>query len=166
MVLHIYTIVHRLISLIAIFTGLIVLFGMLGGKRLDCWTKWFLITTVATSSGIFLSVSWIHAGDWRRGHVVDRIGDCDLRTLLARSRGALAWIYVVTAVIALCFNVFVLIVQSFEKVPALHVLAPTQTEPPFKITQLAVLALFVVLGIAAAIDSATGRFVRLTSERY
>jgi hypothetical protein len=59
--------------------------------------------------------------------------------------------YVVTAVIALYFNFFVLVVQSFEKVPALHALAPTQTEPPFKIAQLTVLVLFVVLGILATV---------------
>src|SRR5439155_3180080 len=54
MILHIYTIIHVLISLVGIFTGLILLFGMLAGKRLDGWTKWFLITTVATSvTGFF-----------------------------------------------------------------------------------------------------------------
>src|SRR2546422_2985518 len=54
MILHIYTIIHTLISLVGIFTGLIVLFGMLASKRLDGWTKWFLITTVATSvTGFF-----------------------------------------------------------------------------------------------------------------
>jgi hypothetical protein len=61
------------------------------------------------------------------------------------------WIYVVTAVVALYFNFFVGLVQSFEKIPALHALAPTQTEPPFKLTQLVVLALFAVLTIIAAI---------------
>jgi hypothetical protein len=61
------------------------------------------------------------------------------------------WIYVVTAVIALYFNVFVLVVQTFEKIPALHALAPTQTELPFKLAQLVVLAIFVLLGIIAAI---------------
>jgi MFS family permease len=59
------------------------------------------------------------------------------------------WIYVVTAVVALYFNFFVGLVQSFEKIPALHALAPTQTEPPFKLTQLVVLALFAVLTIIA-----------------
>jgi len=54
-------------------------------------------------------------------------------------------------VIALYFNVFVLVVQTFEKVPALHAMAPTQTEPPFKLTQLVVLAIFVLLGIVATI---------------
>src|SRR5438046_8900937 len=49
MILHVYTIIHVLISLAGMFTGLIVLFGLLAGKRLDGWTQWFLITTVATS---------------------------------------------------------------------------------------------------------------------
>src|SRR5437870_6030347 len=54
MILHIYTIIHVLISLVGIFTGLIVLFGMLAGNRLDSWTKWFLINTLLTSvTGFF-----------------------------------------------------------------------------------------------------------------
>ena len=54
MILHIYTIIHTLISLVAIFTGFVVLFGLLSGKRLDGWTKWFLITAVATTvTGFF-----------------------------------------------------------------------------------------------------------------
>jgi hypothetical protein len=75
--------------------------------------------------------------------------------IFARYRRQLAghwrWIYVVTAVMALYFNVFVLVVQTFEKIPALHAMAPTQTEQPFKLTQLIVLAIFVFLGIVAAI---------------
>jgi MFS family permease len=65
--------------------------------------------------------------------------------------GLWRWIYVIGGVICLCFNLFVAVVQAFEKNPALHALAPTQTEPPFKLTQLFVLAIFVVLAIAAAI---------------
>src|SRR6266403_1753423 len=54
MILHIYTIIHVIVSVVGIFTGLVVLLGMLAGKRLDGWTKWFLITTVATSvTGFF-----------------------------------------------------------------------------------------------------------------
>jgi len=49
MILLIYTIIQTLISLVAIFTGFVVLFGMLAGKRLDGWTKWFLVTAVATT---------------------------------------------------------------------------------------------------------------------
>jgi hypothetical protein len=60
-------------------------------------------------------------------------------------------VYVIGSVLALYLNVFVLVVQLFLKVPALTALAPTQSEPPFQITQLVVLAIFVGLGVAAAI---------------
>lgn len=152
MILHIYTILHTLISFVAIFTGLIVLFGMLAGERLDGWTKWFLITTVLTSvTGFFFP---FHGFTPAHG-----VGIMSLLVLAVaifaryprQLAGAWRWIYVVTAVIALYLNVFVGVVQAFLKVPALHVMAPTQTEPPFKLTQLVVLALFIVLGIVAAI---------------
>jgi hypothetical protein len=152
MILPIYTIVHVLISVVGIFTGLMVLFGMLAGKRLDGWTKWFLATTVLTSvTGFFFP---FHGFTPAIG-----LGIISLLVLAvaiyARYPRQLAgnwrWIYVVTAVVALYFNVFVSVVQSFEKIPALHALAPTQTEPPFKFTQLVVLALFAVLTIIAAI---------------
>jgi len=152
MILRAYTIIHTLISLIGIFTGLIVLFGLLAGKRLDGWTKWFLITTVLTSvTGFFFPFHGFTPAI--------ALGIMSLIVLavaiFARYSRQLAghwrWIYVVTAVIALYFNVFVLVVQAFEKIPALHAMAPTQTEPPFKLTQLVVLAIFVLLGIIAAI---------------
>jgi hypothetical protein len=152
MILHVYTIIHTLISLVGIFTGLVVLFGLLAGKRLDGWTKWFLITTVLTSvTGFFFPFHGFTPAI--------ALGIMSLIVLavaiFARYPRHLAghwrWIYVVTAVIALYFNVFVLVVQTFEKIPALHAMAPTQTEPPFKLTQLIVLAIFVLLGIIAAI---------------
>ena len=151
MILHIYTILHTLISFVAIFTGLIVLFGMLASERLDGWTKWFLITTVLTSvTGFFFP---FHGFTPAHG-----VGIMSLLVLAVaifaryprQLAGAWRWIYVVTAVIALYLNVFVGVVQAFLKVPALHVMALTQTEPPFKLTQLVVLALFIVLGIVAA----------------
>ena len=152
MILRAYTIIHTLISLIGIFTGLIVLFGLLAGKRLDGGTKWFLITTVLTSvTGFFFPFHGFTPAI--------ALGIMSLIVLavaiFARYPRQLAghwrWIYVATAVIALYFNVFVLVVQAFEKIPALHAMAPTQTEPPFKLTQLVVLAIFVLLGIIAAI---------------
>ena len=152
MILAIYTIIHTLISLVGIFTGLVVLVGMLAAKRLDGWTKWFLIMTLATSvTGFFFP---FHG--FTPAHGVGIISLVVLTvTILARYPRQLAghrrWIYVVGAVIALYFNVFVGIVQSFEKIPALKAMAPTQTEPPFKLTQLVVLALFIVLGVVAAI---------------
>ncbi len=136
MILHIYTIIHTLISLVAIFTGFVVLFGLLAGNRPDGWTKWFLIFTPAIKLGIISSVVLVVT-------IYARYGK--------RLTGAWRWIYALGAVLSLYFNVFVGIVQSFEKIPALNAMAPTQTEQPFKLTQLSVLVLFVVLGFVAAI---------------
>ena len=152
MILQIYTIIHTLISLIAIFTGIVVVFGMLAGAQLNGWTKWFLITAVATTlTGFFFP---FHGFTPAIGLGIISLPFLAL-TIYARYPkrlgGAWRWIYAIGAVICLYFNLFVLVVQAFEKVPALHAMAPTQTEPPFKFTQLVVLALFVVLAIAAAI---------------
>jgi len=152
MILHIYTIIHTLISLIAIFTGLIVVLGMIGGKRLDGWTKWFLITAVlTTATGFFFP---FHGFTPAIGLGIISLPFLAL-TIFARCSkqlaGAWRWIYVIGAVICLYFNLFVLVVQSFEKVPALHAIAPTQTESPFKLTQLAVLIVSILLGIVAVV---------------
>ena len=152
MILQIYTIIHTLISLIAIFTGIVVVFGMLAGAQLNGWTKWFLITAVATTvTGFFFP---FHGFTPAIGLGIISLPFLAL-TIYARYPkrlgGAWRWIYAIGAVICLYFNLFVLVVQLFEKVPALHAMAPTQTEPPFKFTQLVVLTLFVLLGIVAAI---------------
>jgi len=145
-----FTAVHVLISLIAIGSGVAVVFGMLRAKRLDTLTAVFLVTTILTSVTGFL---------FPNDHVTPGIilGVISLValavSLVARytlhMRGAWRSVYVITAVMALYFNVFVLVAQSFEKVPALHALAPTQKEPPFAIAQLIVLVVFIVVGIFA-----------------
>ena len=152
MILQIYTIIHTLISLVAIFTGLIVLFGMIGGERLDGWTKWFLSTAVATSiTGFFFP---FHGFTPAIGLGIISLPFLAL-TIFARYpkylAGAWRWIYVIGAVICLYFNLFVLVVQAFEKITALHALAPTQSEPPFKLAQLVVLLVSALLAIVAAI---------------
>jgi hypothetical protein len=150
MSLSTFTTVHVIISLIGIVSGLIALFGMLGSKRLNGLTALFLLTTVLTSVTGF-TFPFTHLTP---GHVVGIISLVVLAiAILARysfhMAGSWRRIYVVTAAIALYLNVFVLVVQSFEKVPALHALAPTQTEGPFKMAQLAVLVLFIVLTVIA-----------------
>ena len=150
MILQIYTIIHTLLSLIAIFTGLIVVFGMLAGNRLDGWTKWFLFTAVATTiTGFFFP---FHGFTPAIGLGIISLPFLAL-TIFARYpkqlAGAWRGIYVAGAVICLYFNLFVLVVQSFEKIPALHVLAPTQTESPFKLSQLVVLVVSILLLIVA-----------------
>ena len=152
MILQSYTIIHTVISLIAIFTGIAVLFGMLARKRLDGWTKWFLITAAATTiTGFFFP---FHGFTPAIGLGIISLPFLAL-TIYARYpkhlAGAWRWIYAIGAVICLYFNLFVLVVQAFEKVPALHTMAPTQTESPFKLTQLIVLATFILLGIVAVI---------------
>src|SRR5258707_4026381 len=146
-----YTLIHVIISLIGIGSGLVVVFGLLGSKRLDGWTALFLVTTVATSvTGFFFP--------FHKFTPAIGVGIISLVLLalaiLARYVFHLAggWrrTYVITAVIALYFNVFVLIVQSFEKSPVLRKLVATQSEPPFLIAQVVVLVLFVVIGIRAA----------------
>ena len=152
MILRIYTIIHTLISLMGIFTGFVVLFGLLAGKRLDGWTRWFLITTVLTSvTGFFFPFHGFTPAITLGIMSLIVLAVAIFARYPRQLAGAWRWIYVVTAVITLYLNVFVGIVQAFEKIPALKAIAPTQTEQPFKLTQLVVLALFVVLGIAAAI---------------
>lgn len=152
MILQIYTIIHTLLSLIAIVTGIAVLFQMLGSKRCQTWTKWFLITAVATTmTGFFFPFHGFTPAIGLGIISLPVLGAAIFANYSHQLTGSWRWVYAVTATIALYFNVFVLIVQLFQKLPALRALAPTQTEPPFQITQIVVLALFVLLTIAAAI---------------
>jgi len=143
-----FTLLHVIISLVGIASGFIVVFGMLSAKRLDAWTGLFVLTTVLTSVTGF-GFPFTHL---LPSHKVGIISLVVLAiAILARysfhMAGKWRWIYVVTAMIALYLNVFVLVVQSFEKVPALRTMAPTQSEPPFLVAQLVVLAIFIVLTI-------------------
>lgn len=145
-----YTIIHVIISLIAIAVGFMTVFGMLSGDRMARWTGVFLIMTVLTSVTGF-GFPFDHV---LPSHVVGAISLVFLAVALfavyvKHLAGTWRWIYVVSAIIALWFNVFVLIVQSFMKIPVLKALAPTQSEPPFQIAQGAALVVFVVLAILA-----------------
>ncbi|HZJ56593.1 MAG TPA: hypothetical protein VFD38_20785 [Myxococcaceae bacterium] len=144
------TLVHTAISLVGIFSGLGVLALMLERRDNPRWTSVFLITTVLTSvTGYFFPFTRLLPS-----HVVGAVSLIVLAVVLyARygraEQGRWAAVFVLGSVLALWLNVFVLVAQLFAKVPALHALAPTQTEPPFGVTQLAVLAVFVVLGYRA-----------------
>src|SRR5258706_9721818 len=152
MFLAAYTLVQVLISMAGIVSGLVVLFGLIGGRRLDRWTAVFLATTVATSvTGFGFPFEKLLPS-----HVVGVISLVVLTVAIAARyafhvRGAWRRVYVITALLALYFNVFVLVVQSFGKVPALKALAPKQTEPPFVAAQGLLLGLFVVLTVVAAV---------------
>jgi len=146
-----YTLLHVLISLIGIGSGFIVLYGFFTGKWLDLWNLIFLVTTAASSVTGF---------GFPFDHLLPshKLGILSLVVLAIaiparyafHLAGAWRRTYVITASIALYFNVFVLVAQSFMKVQPLHALAPTQKEPPFLIAQLVVLLIFIGLTIVAA----------------
>jgi hypothetical protein len=147
MSLETFTAFHVVLSLAGIGSGGVVLFGLLTGRRLDAWTALFLATTVATSLTGF-GFPFDHL---LPSHVVGILSLLILAAaIVARYAFRLAgpWrrVYVVSATLALYFNVFVLVVQAFLKVPALKALAPHQNEPPFAVAQGAVLITFMALG--------------------
>ena len=150
MTIETLTIVHTAISLIGIVSGVVVMFGLLGGKQRDKWTALFLLTTVLTSVTGFL-FPFDHLLPSHKVGIISLV----VLALAIPARyffhlaGGWRRTYVLTAVLALYLNVFVLVVQLFLKVPALHAMAPTQQEPPFLVAQLIVLALFIWLAIAA-----------------
>jgi len=150
MSLSTFTLVHVLLSLIGIFTGLVVVYGFVKGRLLGGWNGVFLVTTILTSVTGFL----FHSAQFGPPHFVGIISLVLLGFSVAalyafNLAGPWRWIYVVTAIGALWFNVFVLIVQSFQKIDALKALAPTQSEPPFQIAQGVALVLLVVLAVIA-----------------
>jgi hypothetical protein len=141
---------HVLLSLAGIAAGLVVLFAMINGRQLDGWTAFFLATTVLTSVTGFLLPSMGFDPARRVGVISLLVLAVALLALYGlRLRGAWRWIYVGTAVFALYLNCFVGVVQAFQKIPVLHALAPTGSEPAFLIAQSLLLLLFVILGILA-----------------
>ncbi|HEX4284448.1 MAG TPA: hypothetical protein VHZ28_05110 [Terracidiphilus sp.] len=150
MSLSAFTTLHGVISLIAIAAGFLCLFGLLAPRRLPLLNAVFLTLTALTSiTGFFFPFKGVTPG------IVLGILSLIVLALAATARyvghmaGAWRGTYVISAGVALYFNVFVLIAQSFQKVPALHALAPTQTETPFKIAQLATLILLIALTVLA-----------------
>lgn len=145
-----YTQLHVLISFLGIGSGAAVMYGFLRSHRLNGLTVFFLATTVLTSVTGF-GFPFTHLTP---GHILGILSLVALTIAIwarygGKMQGASRSIYVVTASVSLYFNIFVLVVQSFEKVPGLHALAPTQKEPPFAIAQLAVLVLFIALTVMA-----------------
>ena len=148
----ILTFVHVVLSLIGIFAGLVVMYGLLISKHSKGWTALFIWTTVATSVTGFL----FPFHKFLPSHAIGILSLLVLTIAIYALYGkhlSEGWrkAYAINAMIALYFNVFVLIAQLFMKVPALKALAPTQSEAPFKEAQLAALIAFVVLTILAAI---------------
>jgi hypothetical protein len=146
-----FTILHVILTLVAIGSGLIVVGGMFASHRLPVTTALFLLTTALTGATGFLFPIHGLTPALRVGILACAILAVALFALYKEElAGAWRWIYVITAVASL-YLVFVLVVQSFVKVSALTSLAPTQSEPPFAITQAVVLAIFILIALIAVI---------------
>ena len=147
--------VHVIISLIGIAAGFIVMFGMLGSNRMPGWTALFLATTILTNVTGFLIPPFLF-DKLLPSHM---IGILSLMLLAIacfalygqKLSGAWRWIYVLTALLSLYLNTFVLVIQSFLKIGPLHALAPSvpPSEPPFAILQGIVLVFFIIMIIGA-----------------
>jgi hypothetical protein len=155
MSLSTFTTVHVIISLIGIVSGILVMFGLLGSNRMPGMTAIFLLFTILTSATGFL-IPPLLSEKLLPSHI---IGILSL-VLLAiacialygmKLSGAWRWIYVVTALLSLYLNVFVLIIQSFLKIPALTAIAPGNppSGPVFAVVQGVVLVFFVLMIIGA-----------------
>jgi len=152
MSLSTFTMLHVIISLIGVVSGLVVLSGLLGSKVMPGWTALFLVTTILTNATGFL----FPFDKLLPSHIIAIIS----LVLLAiacialygmKLAGAWRWIYTLTALIALYLNVFVLVIQSFLKIGPLHALAPSvpPSEPPFAVVQGIILVFFVIAIIGA-----------------
>ena len=149
--IHTFTVIHVIISLVAIASGIVVLVGMLGANRLPGWTALFLVTSILTSvTGFMFPINGFTPAIGTGIVSILVLGVALIALYVKHLVGSWRWIYVTAAATALYFNVLVLIVQSFQKVPALHALAPTQSEPPFLIAQGSALVVFLVVGFFAA----------------
>ena len=147
-----FTLLHVVISLVGIGAGLMTMIGLLRSSPMPGWTAVFLLTTILTSVTGFM----FPFDKLLPSHVIGIIS----LVLLAvacfalysqKLAGRWRWIYVVTAMTALYLNIFVLIIQSFLKVPPLHALAPSvpPSEPPLAVVQGIVLVLFVAATVMA-----------------
>ena len=143
---------HVLLSLIGIVSGFVVALGLLTGRPFRGWTALFLAATVLTSITGFPLAPPGFDPPQAVGVISLVLLALAIAALYAfRLAGAWRWIYIVGATAALYLNVFVGVVQAFQKLPVLQSLAPTQSEPPFLVAQLVVLVIFIVLGIVAVI---------------
>jgi hypothetical protein len=147
-----FTWVHTALSLIALVAGIVVVIGLLAGRRFDGWIALFLLTAVLTSvTGFGFPFDKFLPSHWTGVVSLVVLAMSILAIYIFRASGSWRWIFAVTAVIGLYLDAFVAVVQAFMKIPGLKAQAPTQTEAPFLIAQGVLLVIFVALAIAAAI---------------
>jgi hypothetical protein len=145
-----FTLIHVVLSLVGIVAGLVLAGALIAGRRPERWALVFLVTTLATNvTGFGFPFTTLLPS-----HFVAILSLVVLATVIVAHyvkhfAGRWRATYAIGAVLATYFNVFVLVNQLFRRIPALIVAAPTQSEPPFALTQLIVLAVFIWLGVAA-----------------
>ncbi len=147
-----FTLLHVLLSAVGIAAGLIVTERLLRNRALGLTNTVFLAATILTSATGFLFPSRMAAftpAQTLGAISLVLLAIAALALYVGNLIGAWRWIYVVTAMMAFYFNLFVAVVQAFAKVGRLRVLAPTQTEPPFVFTQAAVLLFFLIVAVIA-----------------
>jgi len=145
---HAFTAFNVALSFLGLLSGVVVVLGMLSDIKLPRWTALFVLTTIATSATGFL----FHSASFDPPQVIGVISLIALTAAVAalyiyRLSGGWRSVYVAAAVLALYLNAFVGVAQAFQKIPVLHTLAPTGSEPPFLLAQAVVLALFVLTSV-------------------
>lgn len=144
------TFVHTALSLIALVAGLVVVLGLPSSRSFPSWTGLFLVTAILTSvTGFFFPFERFLPSHWFGVISLIALAVAILARYTFVYSGAWRWLYVLTVVIGTYLLAFVTIVQAFQKIPALHALAPTQSELPFAVAQLVLLAVFLGLGFVA-----------------
>ena len=152
-----FTLVHTVLSLVGIVAGLVTAGAIATGTRLDRWAAVFLVTTILTSvTGFGFPFDKLLPS-----HIVGIVSLVVLAAVIVADyvkhrAGSWRTIYAVGVVLATYLNTFVLVAQLFKRIPVLYLLAPTQSEPPFALTQGLVVLLFVWLGVAAVRGARTG----------
>lgn len=148
--LPVFALLHVIISLLGIFAGLVVVGGFMSGKLLRGWAGLFIWTTILTNATGFL----FPFAKLLPSHILGGISLVLFPFVLfalygKHLQGGWRKVFVILSVVTLYFNCFVLVVQLFSKFPLLIATAPTQKEPPFAITHLIVLVIFIWLGRAS-----------------
>lgn len=143
---------HTVLSVVALLSGIVVMIDLLRSRISRMWTALYLVTAVATSvTGFGFPFQTFGPSHWVGVISLVVLALAILALWLFRLAGAWRWIYVVGAMIGVYFLVFVTIAQAFKKIPALEVLAPTQSEAPFAAVQAVWLVVFIVLMVRAVI---------------
>jgi hypothetical protein len=145
-----FVLLHVYVSLVGIAAGFFLVYGLLTARRLRILTALFFVTTTLTSlTGFLFPFKGMTPGIVLGILSLIALALAIVGLYVKKLAGPWRGIYVVSAMVAFYFNFFVLIAQSFAKVPELNAVAPSQASPGFGLTQLGVLIVFILLTVRA-----------------